>query len=435
MLSLRASIHFWKLKWTLLLLFWVAACSDSKNESVVSKASSDNLTRQEAHLYLEELSKKTASSNEVNGLQKRTFEKITQASFLIKIAKKGNLPMAEILDEVPPFIMVDGEKYEVRMEVFNNKQAEAFAQKSSIEEGDVYGIYADPADYYDGQSDHVDFPVQIVSMQNGVYETREEIWTAPYAADIDQIDDEFNQYIANLKANTPYPLFAVTREFVGEDPQDSPSLSKSAAVGPYLGFEGVYLKVERDGLSNEEFELWWTDPNLGGLIHQRDLFNGNHHNDASGANVKFPDVNHEGNWEQLGDEFSVPIRLISLSDGFVHFLTPWEDDDGSGSMQRFHRQFPDEYVSTINVIAQIKIYADAFNCETNHRDDDIPGHYALDGYAEVDEDDPYSEGAVYRITSASIYQRSSGGAIRFETNQATNGGLDDINYRFRYFAQ
>lgn len=200
----------------------------------------------------------------------------------------------------------------------------------------------------------------------------------------------------------------------------------------------MYLKVERDGLTDEEFEIWWTDPEVAGLVYQRDMFNGNSHYDASGANVKFPDVNTKGHWYQLGDEYNTVIRLIAINNLFNHALTPWEDDDASGSMHRFYRS--DMYNPVINGVqtgawAHVKIYADAFNAETNLRDDNVGIHYIVNGFSGADEDDPYSEAAVYRITAANIYTLSGGVGNRFETNQAINGNLDDINYRFRYFAQ
>lgn len=395
------------------------------------KSDKGNLSRQDAHLYLENLSKQIALNGNAGSLSKSLA--VTGAPFLAKIAKQGHVAINEVTD-VSSVITVENQLHEIRMEVFNPQKAEAMSKSAAVASGDLYGVYADPIDYYDGSSDHVNFPVQIVSVNNGEYSSREEIWTAPYSADIDQIDDEFNQYISSLRENTPYPLYALTIENIEEDPQDG-NLNKSAAAGPYLGFEGVYLKVERDGLTNEEFELWWTEPAVSNLIHKRDMFNGHHHTDESGANVYFPDVNHKGNWEQLGDEFTTPIRLISLADGIVKALTPWEDDATAGSMKRFN-DHPELYNPVIDGVqtgawADIKKYDDAFNCETNIVDDNVGLHYLLDGFTGADEDDPYSEGAVYRISQQSIFLRAAAG--RFETNQALNHNLDDINYRFNYY--
>jgi hypothetical protein len=42
----------------------------------------------------------------------------------------------------------------------------------------------------------------------------EETWVVPYAPDIDDIDDEFNQYVDQLKASLDYPVFALTIEAI-----------------------------------------------------------------------------------------------------------------------------------------------------------------------------------------------------------------------------
>ncbi|HNB55392.1 MAG TPA: hypothetical protein PKV06_00355 [bacterium] len=416
----------------LILALFFTSCENSNQTASEVKSDKGNLSRQDAHLYLENLSKKIALNGNAGSLSKSLA--VTGAPFLAKIAKQGHVAINEVTD-VSSVITVENQLHEIRMEVFNPQKAQAMSKSAAVTSGDLYGVYADPIDYYDGSSDHVNFPVQIVSLNNGEYSSREEIWTAPYSADMDQIDDEFNQYISALRENTPYPLYALTIENIEEDPQDG-NLNKSAAAGPYLGFEGVYLKVERDGLTDEEFELWWTEPALSGLIHKRDMFNGHHHTDESGANVYFPDVNHKGNWEQLGDEFTTEIRLISLADGIVKALTPWEDDATAGSMKRNSRS--SMYNPVIDGVqtgawADVKVYDDAFNCETNMVDDNVGLHYYVDGFPESkDEDDPYSEGAVYRISAASIANRAPNG-VRFETNQALNHKLDDINYRFNYY--
>lgn len=365
---------------------------------------------------------------------------LLSTTFLRDVVKREGLPITEIMPNEPRIIKVDGIKHEVRLEVFNGSTASIWAGKSTTTDGDQFGIYADPANYYDGESDHVDFPVQIVSLKDGEYVTREEIWTAPYAADIDLIDDEFSAYISNLRDATPFPLFAVTAEFADADLVDEQEgLSKTGSVA-YLGIEGIYLKVERDGLTNEEFELWWTDPYLN-LVHQRDMFNGNKHYDASGTNVKFPDVNTKGHWYQIYDEYQDSIRLIALSN-YAYQLTPWEDDDASGSMHRDPRPWMVEEFPVIvdGVITggkfHTKIWKDVFNTATNIVEDDINIPYVVDSYSAYgDEDDLYSEGAVYAITHDAVLTRSLQAAAtggRYETNNALNKKLDDINYRFKY---
>lgn len=267
----------------------------------------EELSQAEAHLYLEEVAQSLALKDPITGLAKSVSGEPTllKSSFLNRIVKEVVLPIGETLDGVSENIRVDGRSFQVRLEIFNARQAEVTAKKTSFADGDLYGVYPDPANYYDGKSDHVDFPVNIVSLENGEYKTREEIWTAPYAADIDEIDDVFNDYIRNLR-ETPFPLFAVTMENTDPDPEDQAGLNKAAA-GPYLGLEGVYLKVTRDGLTAEEFELWWSDPDMSNLVIERDMCNGNKHNDASGTNVKFPDVNTDGKWYQLDDEYTFSL--------------------------------------------------------------------------------------------------------------------------------
>jgi hypothetical protein len=86
-------------------------------------------------------------------------------------------------------------------------------------------------------------------------------------------------------------------------------------------------------------------------------------------------------------------------------------------------------------IADVKIYADAFNCATNMRDDNVGIYYFINELIQADEDDPYAEAAVYKLTAADVYNRAYGQTKGyFETNSAPNGKLDDINYRFDYYA-
>ncbi len=415
---------------SLLTALIIASCDDS-GQKLSKNPAVEDLSNAEAHQYLGEVAQSLALKDPVTGLAKPVSGEpaLLKSSFLNRLVKEEVLPISEALDDAVENIRVEGRSFQVRVEIFNARQAEATAKKTSFADGDLYGVYPDPANYYDGKSDHVDFPVNVVFLENGEYKTREEIWTAPYAADIDEIDDVFSQYIRNLRETTQYPLFAVTMENADSDPQDKPSLGKQSYYG-YLGIEGIYLKVTRDGLTSEEFEMWWSDPALPGTMALRDMFNGNKHYDARGQNLKFPDVNTDGKWYNVGDEFPTTIGLIGL-DNTALVMAPWEDDWYSGEMDRFARVT--DILDPVLGIFGTKVYRDAYNAETNTVVDDVTFTYRFntrDLYGVIDEDDPYAEAGFYAITSASISARTGGGSQFWETSSASNKKLDDINIRF-----
>ncbi|MBL7961999.1 hypothetical protein JNL27_17325, partial [bacterium] len=103
--------------------------------------------------------------------------------------KEEKVSVSEVVDGAVGQILVDGKLHNISVETFNENALETLEKTTGAGDGNLFGIYADPEGYYDGKSSSVTFPVQVVSLNNGEYETSEETWTSPYAGDIDDIDD------------------------------------------------------------------------------------------------------------------------------------------------------------------------------------------------------------------------------------------------------
>lgn len=204
-------------------LLFLSSCDNQSQKTNITnkKPGVDNLTKAEAHSYLEALAMELAFKDPATGALSKSTEShgLLKQNNLAKLLKDEKVNISDVITGVAGNISVDGVPYDVNVEIFN-VNALVKLSKSLKSYGEQFGIYVDPANYYDGKSNHVDFPVQVVTLENGIYKSHEELLTAPYAADIDEIDDEFNQFIDQLKQNTQYPLFAITLEYAGEDPED-----------------------------------------------------------------------------------------------------------------------------------------------------------------------------------------------------------------------
>ena len=381
----------------------------------------DNFTHEEANQYLANLTKELTLQNPQTAKRLAKSNGLLQAPMLNKMLLREKLEASEVISDVPNQITVEGNPYAVRVESFNPAQISKLS-KSLDGDGVLFGIYADPANYFDGTSNEVHFPVQILSKENGEYVTTEEIWSHPYAGDNDMIDDELNSAIDRMKASLTYPVFAVTmEEITTEEPEP---LAKVNALG-YLAFRAVNLKVERDGSTDEEFEMWWG-PELG-LIHSRKKFDGTKQNEpATGIDVRFPDVDHKNWWYNAQDSVNpyITTGLVPLDNTTIMAVTPWEDDQTAGKMARFS-WYPDPNGNPTNA----HTYTDIFNAGTNTVDDNKVLYMYVDQNAAYDEDDPYSEGALYRLTWDNVGNLVGFGPY-FDTDFAVNHGLGDMTWRF-----
>jgi len=350
-----------------------------------------------------------------------------------KLLEKEKLNISEVLEGAPKQIMVNAKPFDINVESFNPAEAAALS-KSLDGEGPIMGVYADPNDYYDGKSDHIEFPVQILSKESGQLVTKEETWTVPYASDIDAIDDEFNAYIDNLRASLTYPVFVVTME-KQEDDLDKTRLSKSATALGYLAFYSVNLKVERDGTSNEEFEMWWGPQN--GYTHNHSSMNGNSSTDVYGNSYHKADVNVKSKTyyaHDPTDQIRVYVPLVPLdNDGNnVQAVTPWEDDLYGGEMDR------DALYDVNGTPFTAPTWRDEYNWANGYiYHDNIFRAYVDNNTGGIlDQDDQYSQGALYNGTYNNVYSRTSNGAITINTADApyvdnpSSKGLGDMTWQF-----
>lgn len=404
------------------------AC-DSENSKQITLDKTpgvDNLSSGEAHQYLEVLSQKITSSNSSDGLLKSAHSgRLFKQETFNKLMKFEKLSGSEVLPDVPEQIMVDGKPHRIHFESFNCNQLGKLS-KPLEGDGPILGVYVDPASYFDGVSDHVDYPVQILSFENGEYVTTTETWSHPYAADNDLIDDKLNSAIDAMKAGLTYPVFALTIEEISDESDDRDQLGKSTAMG-YLAFRAVWLKTERDGSTDEEFEVWWG-PESGYLYNAKKFDGGKYNEPATGQSVRYPDVDHKNHWYNAQDNVDpyVTIGLVALDNTTAMAVAPWEDDQSAGKIARFNwitDPTGNRFVS--------KLYTDIFNAGSNAVDDDKYLRTDFDEAAVLDEDDPYAESPLYNLTYTNVVALTGNRAYSFDTDFATNHPLGDIRWIFR----
>jgi hypothetical protein len=363
---------------------------------------------------------------------------LLKQSTLSRLLSEQKLRADEIMDDVPSRITIDGKPNRIFVELFNEKGAtnlEKSLAKGSAE-GDMFGVYADPANYWTGESE-INFPIQIVSEQAGALSSREEIWTAPYSKDIDDIDDDFNAFIANLKSSLNYPIFAVTVE-KEDDPSENDARKRKAMelrkgqTSPYLTFHAIRLYVTRDGLTGEEFLSWFGDGDLALDRYKHNDNGSDRTTDARGVDVKLEDVNTDHKWYEQDSTNLFYYMDLSEYSGSRKLILPFEDDINEGSMDR--SVDCDWYGPGPNECYESENWNEAWNAGTGKVDKDIQLAYWVqnDQQGWVDTDDQYSEGALYNIDKDKILLRSSGGSIIIDTKPRDDGGLDDMRWKIGY---
>ncbi|MBX7150745.1 hypothetical protein K1X84_03825 [bacterium] len=415
------------------ILFFSQSCEERTEKAFNKNPSTDNLTREEANQYLEILSRQLSFgdhslSKSKNGLLK--------TSTLHRFLKEDKMNIAEVMDGAEGRIKVDGKICRVNVEIFNAGAVEAFSKNLAFGEGDetLYGVYPDPANYYDGTSNEVTFPVHVVSSDEGSFASSDEFWTAPYAKDIDDIDDEFQAYIANLRATLTYPIFAVTME-EEDDPEENLAritvakkrreLNKGLSSA-YLTLHSIRLYVTRDGLTAEEFQSWYG--RLDGVSRYKHNDNsGETTIDARGVPVKLEDINTDHKWYDQTTPFYYMYLSTGNNDGVV---LPFEDDINEGSMDRSEDCF---YIQDYGCIHS-ENWDEAWNAATGSVSKNVSLSYTIDNQQQswVDTDDKYGEGALFNENQSNMHSRTGGGTEIADTKSYTDGGLDDMRWKIGY---
>jgi hypothetical protein len=278
-----------------------------------------------------------------------------------------------------------------------------------------------------------------VSREGDSYSTADEIWTAPYASDIDDIDDAFNAYVRNLRSNLDYPIFAITSEEIDDENGGESSnpftrgLEKSASGNGYLTLLGIRLYVERDGLTKDEFESWYNELNVygynirtgSGKLNGGPGYRWKHNDngddrtiDAGGYEKKLQDVNSAHIWYDQGS----PFRLFPLND--IRILMPFDDDHNEGEMSRDNGSSLDK--------ENWKAYNPADSSVSTNEfwhvvDNELPQI--------GDEDDRYGEGGIWSITSSAVKKATRDGLAVIDTKYikkngvVTEDGLPDMRWK------
>lgn len=385
------------------------------------------MTSEQVKEYITNLAKEIAENRTFSSSSSMNKGKMSKTALVNRLLADEKIDLYEVTSSAPKSIKVDGKEFKVILEVANENKLNSFAKGNSASAVEC-GVGVDDQYFWDGVSSEVTVPVQLVYKESASKPAETVYWTLPYASDIDDIDEHFNAAIDEKLSELDYPMFVLTIEnTVDEFTIDK--MNKTNNPGPYLAYKGVRLKVERDGWTDEEFELWYSKTdgvynNYGCKYHWK--FNGHTRPDASGVLRYFNDVNKKNKWYERPDDQL--IRLMALN-STPHFMVPWEDDWNSGDIDRY----PD-YIDPNGVPWEAKLY-DAYNCATNRVDAGVIIRTHVDHLGALDQDDRYSEAGIYNITAGNVHARAYGGNIFFETNQAINGGLDDINYRLTYRAQ
>ncbi len=398
------------------------------------------MTREQVKDYLNNLAKEVAENRTFTATGQVNKSKMNKATFINRLLTEEKVDMYEVMTGAPKTIKVDGKECKVIIEAANEDKLNSFAKGSSATEVEC-AIAVDDQYFWDGVSSEVTVPVQLVYDENSGIPVETQYWTLPYASDINDIEEDFNNAIAARLASLEFPMFILTIENNLEEleMEKTAGLNKPTAAG-YLVLKGIRLRTERDGWSHEEFELWYGGPvipsNTKPVIYQCWKMNGVTRLDASGTQRYFSDVNKAHKWyaDQGWD-----VRLLALGDD-NKAMVAWEDDWNEGQIDRRCLVPNLSYIrpgqtNVRHVRASTKNY-DAWDLSTNKIDPNVDLATEIDGawLPTIDEDDSFSQSAVYKITNNNVRDRSQNGTYTFHSADAVNvpGGLGDIYYRFAW---
>ncbi len=375
------------------------------------RRTAENLSREQARAYLEELAAIYTQDNA-----------LINVTNIERILEEESVPLSGLVEGADDQLTVDSLDYTIRVELFNETQASPLMTAIAKAGDYAFGICGDVDRLYPEEgSTQITYPTfkAVVSRMEWSMETEE--MSQMWETDIDTIDDEWNADLDDMYNNLPYALFVLSLEENDNGGGEEPSEDVETA-SYYLTFKAVWLKVERDGNSHEEFEMWYNHP-ISGLVDARWKFNGIWRNDARGVNAYFNDVNKKKKWYERPDNDLT--YLFKLDDEFTRVILPFEDDWREGLMDRVHYTW-----NPLIGYYWIKNW-DTYNAGTNMVQQNIPQMYVVHPQLLLfDQDDRFSEGAAGNLTFTNVRNRTNDGANYLNTDLATGGGLDDRIYKF-----
>lgn len=424
---MKSMMKWGRLPVLLMLVLWgitVNSCRDGDGSKYTGPDPSGSIetmdmTWEEAKEYLESLTQEYADNDSLINLDN-----------VESIASNESVPLSDLVAGEEDMIRIEGSTYNIRVEMFNDETATDLMDALKSESDYAFGLCVDPDRFYVDGSSEIEFPIMQATVVDKEFTVNSLEASQPWYTDIDSIEASWTMSVEEFRAGLDYSLFVLSLEHMGYYEDDEPMNPET--TGPYLAYKGIRLKVERDGISHEEFELWYSQPGADNqLVKYHWKFNGTTRLDASGTSRYFNDVNRKNHWyERPDNNLTCLIPLSSYEQNAV----PWEDDWNSGLLDRV----PDAWDPYRPL--EIKSY-DAFNCVTNYVDVNVVITSLITGTTQTnppwafDQDDGYYEAGMYRISQASVEARSDYGNIIFQTNDAMNGGLDDINLKLtlRYY--
>jgi len=404
------------------------------------------------------LARQLAEGNSASdGLEKTSMKaSLMKASTLQKIMTEEKIALTELSPDIPEEIMVEGKPKTLVLEIFNEETLKASMTSSGTLQKKAqlpgYGVIEDDEVFWDSNLPTVTVPAYLSYDENGTTSVVEEQWILPYASDIDSIDDVFNMAIDEKMSSLEYPMFVVTIETPPALQQDPPveqiQLSKMSAVQSFLVLKGIRLRVERDGWTHEEVELWYGKEGTRTYKYNNSSYtvtttivrygwnmNGHTRKDASGVSRYFSDVNKKHKWyaDQGWD-----VRLMALDNIYPRTLVAWEDDDESGRICRYYEPWTPNVALDFDPVDSTRVVGQQRSWEVWDLSDNsikphtpITTHIGGPGHSYIDQDDRFGESGVIRITDANVQHLSPSG-VTFHSSNASPSGLGDIYYRFAW---
>lgn len=195
---------------SLVSFMFLASCESQKTASgpVVPGT---NMTREQVKEYLANLAKEIAENRTFSATGQMPKDKMSKAALAGRLLSDEKIDLAEVMVDAPKSITVDNKEYHIFIESPNEDKLSVFAKGNSASEVEC-AVAVDDQYFWDGVSNEVTVPVQLVYNENASRPAETVYWTLPYASDIDDIEEEFNSAIAAKLASLEYPMFILTIE-------------------------------------------------------------------------------------------------------------------------------------------------------------------------------------------------------------------------------
>lgn len=442
-----------------LFVFIVVGCDESKTNKNLAQ---DNLTKAEADQYIKELSMQLANLDPQTGHLNKTSHRnsLMKESVVNKLKNDEHVNISEVIEGSTDRIMVEGKPYQIVLEVLNDDQLEQMNKANSNMQLPGNGVIVDDDDVVTNTKT---YPVYLVYDESATTPVTTEYWTLPYADDMDQVGSDFNNaFFQKIDAIT-YPVFTISMEEVATplSKNVSSQLSKTNYSG-YLVFKGVALKEGRDLVSDEEFELYFDQPQykINGYYNKSPmdgftthLFDGQYRLDARNTvQVKYPDVNksfrffyfnwgreRQLRWYEMDD--TQLIYLIGLTSD-ERTMIPWEDDSYAGGIAVNYPtiQIPHTNDSFKSVVfnSLYDVYSAANNSILFNQSIATSKGVELTANGQLipwkDPDDQYSKAGVGGLSAGNVSGQTNIGQRYINTDEATNGKLAHIVWKLGYRA-